>query len=559
MSQHRRSVAPETDSAALDAVIVGAGFAGLYMLHKLRGLGLRAVVLEAGDGVGGTWYWNRYPGARVDVEAMHYSYSFSTELEQEWEWQERYPAQPEILRYLGHVADRFELRRDIRLSTRVVAASYDEVTARWSVSTDRGDSYEARYCVMATGCLSSSRVPDIEGLEAFEGPRYHTAQWPHEGVDFTGQRVGVIGTGSSGIQSIPLIAEQAAELTVFQRTPNYSLPARNRPLDPAERDAVKHHYPRLRAEARNSPVGLPGLSRPTGGALAASEEERRARYTEQWEKGLLHGLVSTYTDILTDPDANRTVAEFVREKIRETVSDPATADLLCPTGHPFGTKRPALDTGYYATYNRDNVRLVDIRRAPITRINARGVVTAGAEYPVDALVFATGFDAMTGTLNAIDIRGRGGLALRDKWAGGPVTYLGLQSAGFPNLFLVAGPGSPSVLTNMVAAIEQHVEWIADCVDHVRQSGAVAIEALEDAEADWVGHVNEVSGAMLYSEADSWYLGANVPGKARVFMPYAGGLGAYRRRCDAVAATGYEGFVLSTSQAPERTRQEEQQQ
>ncbi|MFF0445906.1 flavin-containing monooxygenase [Streptomyces sp. NPDC004609] len=547
MSQHRRPTDPHSNSTGLDAVIVGAGFAGLYMLHKLRGLGLEAVVLEAGDGVGGTWYWNRYPGARVDVEAIHYSYSFSPELEQEWEWQERYPAQPEILRYLDHVADRFDLRRDIRLSTRVSAAAYDDTAARWTVTTDRGETYDARFCVMATGCLSSSRVPDIKGLETFDGPWYHTARWPHEGVDFTGLRVGVIGTGSSGIQSIPLIAEQAAELTVFQRTPAYSLPARNRPLDPAEVRAAKARYPLLRAEARTSPVGLPGLPHPAGSALDATEEERRARYTERWEEGLLHGLVFTYTDILTDPRANRTVADFVREKIRETVTDPTAADLLCPADHPFGTKRPALDTGYYAAYNRDHVRLVDIRSAPITRISTRGVVTADAEYPLDALVLATGFDAMTGTLNAIDIRGRAGLPLRDKWAAGPLTYLGLQSAGFPNLFIVAGPGSPSVLTNMVTAIEQHVEWIADCVLHMRTSGTDAIEATEEAETAWVDHVNEVSGAMLYSEADSWYLGANVPGKPRVFMPYAGGLGTYRGHCDAVATAGYEGFVLSAGQ------------
>jgi cyclohexanone monooxygenase len=531
-------------SEDFDVVIVGAGFAGLYALYKLRRMGLRTVVLEAGEGVGGTWYWNRYPGARVDIEAMFYSYSFSPELEQEWEWKERYPAQPEILRYLDHVADRFDLRRDIRLSTRVAAATFDEARGRWTVRTDAGSEHDARYCIMATGSLSSAQIPQIAGLDSFSGAVYHTARWPREGVDFTGQRVAVIGTGSSGIQCIPIIADKAAELTVFQRTPSFSLPARNRPLDPAEQRAVKQDYARLREEARRSPFGLPRMAYPGGSALDATDEDRRALYEKRWQEGTLNGLAYTYTDLLTNRAANETVADFLREKIRGLVADPATAARLCPVDYPFATKRPCLDTGYFATYNRDHVHLVDVRATPIVGIVPSGISTTDAEYTVDAIVLATGFDAMTGTLAAIDIRGRVGLALRDKWSAGPLTYLGLQSAGFPNLFIVAGPGSPSVLSNVVTSIEQHVEWIADCLAYAAAQGDEVIEATEAAEQAWVSHVNELAAGKLYGDANSWYLGANVPGKPRVFMPYAGGVGRYRKHCEAVAANGYDGFRFS---------------
>jgi cyclohexanone monooxygenase len=532
-------------SEDFDVVVVGAGFGGLYALHKLRGLGLRTLVLEAADGIGGTWYWNRYPGARVDIEAMYYSYSFSPELEQEWEWQERYPAQPEILRYVEHVADRFDLRRDIRLATRVVAASYDDARGRWTVRTEGGDEYDTRYCLMATGNLSVTHTPRFPGLDTFTGNVYHTARWPHDGVDFTGQSVAVIGTGSSGIQSIPLIAEQAVRLTVFQRTPAFSLPAHNRPLDPAEQSAVKRDYPRLREQARRSPLGIP-VTPADGRALEATAEERRASYEKGWAQGTLDGLASTYTDILVDRAANETVADFVREKIRAVVADPVTAERLCPTGFPFGSKRPCLDTNYYATYNRDQVRLVDVRATPIVAITPHGVATADAEYTVDSIVLATGFDAMTGALAAIDIRGRHGLRMRDKWSAGPSTYLGLQIAGFANLFLLTGPGSPAALANQVACIEQQVDWIAGCLTYAAARGLDVIEATEPAEREWVAHVNEAAAGTVFVDANSWYLGANVPGKPRVFMPYAGGLGRYRRRCDQVAAAGYEGFAMSTA-------------
>ncbi|RJQ81024.1 NAD(P)/FAD-dependent oxidoreductase [Pseudonocardiaceae bacterium YIM PH 21723] len=535
-----------SEMTPVDAVIVGAGFAGMYMLHTLRGAGLNAVVLEAGDGVGGTWYWNRYPGARVDIECHDYSYSFSEDLQQEWEWTERYPAQPEILRYLDHVADRFDLRRDIRLNTRVAAAHYDETADRWTVRTERGDRYRATWCVMATGCLSSSQVPAIDGLESFAGDWHHTAHWPAGGVDFSGKRVAVIGTGSSGVQAIPIIAEQADRLTVFQRTATFAVPALNRELVPGELAGIKERYPELREHARYSGIGLALARVGETSALEVTAEERRKVLTAAWESGTLAGLLLSFNDVTTDLAANDVVADFIRDRIHETVDDPETAELLCPRDYPFGTKRACLDTGYYATYNRENVHLVDVRTNPIERIGPGGVVAGGTEHEADVIVFATGFDAMTGSLTAIDVRGRNGRTLRDKWSAGPITYLGLQSAGFPNLFLVAAPGSPSVLTNMVMSIEQQVEWIARCVGHARDRGVATVEATERAEQDWVRHVNEVSATRLYSAANSWYLGANVPGKPRVFMPYAGGLGRYRERCDAVAAADYEGFVLTAA-------------
>ena len=527
---------------SVDAVVVGAGFAGLYMLHRLRGLGLSAQVFEAGEGVGGTWYWNRYPGARCDVESMDYSYSFCDELQQEWRWTERYAAQPEILRYINHVADRFDLRRDIKLGTRVTAAVFDEATSRWSVETDQGDRLSARFCVMATGCLSDAQVPDIKGRETFAGPWYHTGRWPHEGVDFTGQRVAVIGTGSSAIQSIPIIARQAAHLFVFQRTPNFSMPAQNAPLDPDYERRVKAGYADFRRQARESRVGFV-VERSGDSALAAPPEERQREYEKRWQRGGL-GFSAAYTDLLTNKDANDTAAEFFRDKIRAIVRDPAVAAALTPTDYPLGTKRLCVDTDYYATFNRDNVTLIDLRTTPLEAITPRGVRTAAAEYAVDSLVFATGFDAMTGALLKIDIRGSGGVRLRDKWATGPRTYLGLAIAGFPNLFTITGPGSPSVLSNMIVSIEQHVDWIADCLAHLRAHRRERIEAMTEAEDAWVAHVNEVGHMTLYPLAKSWYMGANVPGKPRIFMPYIGGVGVYRQRCDEVAAAGYAGFTLS---------------
>ena len=526
----------------VDAVIVGAGFAGLYALHKLRGLGFTAQVFEAGDGVGGTWYWNRYPGARCDVESMDYSYSFSDDLQQEWRWTERYAAQPEILKYANHVADRFDLRRDIQFSTRVTAAHWDEARSRWTVETDRGDRVSAQFCIMATGCLSDPQLPEIEGRDSFQGRYYHTGRWPHEGVDFTGQRVGVIGTGSSAIQSIPIIAKQAAHLYVFQRTPNYSMPAHNAPLDPDYERRVKADYAEFRRQARESRVGFV-TERSGDSALAVSTAEREREYERRWQRGGL-GFSATYADLLLDKQANDTAAEFFRAKIRATVRDPEVAAALTPTDYPLGTKRLCVDTDYYATFNRDNVTLVDLRKTPIQAITPQGVRTTAQEYAVDSVVFATGFDAMTGALLNIDIRGRSEQTLQDKWGAGPRTYLGLCVAGFPNLFMITGPGSPSVLSNMIVSIEQHVDWIAECLTYMVSQGHRAIEARPEAEDQWVAHVNEVGHMTLYPLAKSWYMGANIPGKPRIFMPYIGGVGVYRQKCDDIAAKGYEGFSLS---------------
>ncbi|QUD86285.1 flavin-containing monooxygenase [Phenylobacterium montanum] len=530
---------------AFDAVIVGAGFSGLYMLHRLRGLGLTARVFEAGDGVGGTWYWNRYPGARVDIESQEYSYSFSPELEDDWAWTERYAAQPELLRYANHVADRFDLRKDIQFETRVTSAVFDEAASRWTVTTDRGETVTGRFCIMATGCLSSANDPQFPGLESFQGPTYHTGRWPHEGVDFTGKRVAVIGTGSSAIQSIPEIARQAARLTVFQRTPNYSVPAHNGPLDPKFAADWKANRARHRAEQRVSSVGFIAHDPNDQSALEVSDEERQAIFEDRWRRGGF-SLGGAFNDIGVNMEANLTAQKFVAEKIREIVKDPKTAEALVPKTYPFGTKRLCIDTGYYATFNRDNVELVDLRETPIEAITPAGVRTSAKEYPADAIVFAIGFDAMTGALNRIDIRGREGKALKDVWADGPKTYLGLMVAGFPNLFTITGPGSPSVLSNMIVSIEQHVDWITDCLAWLGQRQASVIEATPEAQEAWVAHVNEVADTTLYPLANSWYIGANVPGKPRVFMPYVGGVGLYRERCDAVAANDYEGFEVRSA-------------
>ncbi len=535
------SPGPNDSPVTFDAIIVGAGFAGLYMLHRLRGLGLSARVIEAGDGVGGTWYWNRYPGARCDIESLEYQYGFDDDLAREWDWTERYATQPEILRYANHVADRFNLRPDIQFETRVIGAAFDEQAHRWVVETDRGDRFVARFCIMATGCLSVSRVPGYAGLESFEGDRYHTGAWPQEGVDFSGKRVAVIGTGSSAIQSIPIIAAQAKQLVVFQRTPNFSIPAMNGPIDPELAARLKENYTEHRRVARTTAGGVAGQA-PDKSALEVSDEERRRRYEERWQRGGLT-IGGTFTDIAINPAANETAAEFVRSKIREIVKNPETAELLCPKGYPFATKRLCVDTNYFETFNRDNVQLVDIRDAPIEEITPTGLRTAKAAYEFDVIVFATGFDAMTGALLKMDIRGRNGLSLRSKWEHGPRTYLGLQVAGFPNLFAITGPGSPSVLSNMIVSIEQHVDWIAGCLEFMQQRQMETIEATTDAEDAWVEHVNAVAEHTLYPLANSWYIGANIPGKPRVFMPYVGGVGVYGRKCEEVAANGYEGFRL----------------
>jgi cyclohexanone monooxygenase len=536
---------PGPQPRKVDVVIVGAGFAGMYMLHRVRGLGMSAMVFEAGSGVGGTWYWNRYPGARCDVESMQYSYSFSPELQQEWRWSELFASQPEILRYANHVADRLDLRRDIQLDTRVTEARFDEAAHRWSIRTDRGDRVSARYCVMATGCLSTARVPDFEGLESFKGKTYHTGHWPHEGVDFAGQRVGIIGTGSSAIQAIPVIAEQAAQLTVFQRTPNFSIPSRNGPMTADYEQAWKSDYARRRDQAREARTGI--LNNPNDtSALEVSNEDRQREYEARWAAGGTNFLAA-FNDLIFNQEANDTAADFVRSQIRATVCNPAAADLLAPKNHPIGTKRICVDTDYYQTYNRANVTLVDVRTAPITAITPNGLRAGEREYEFDSIVFATGFDAMTGTLTRIDIRGRNGRSLRDKWEVGPRTYLGLMTAEFPNLFMITGPGSPSVLSNMIVSIEQHVDWISDCMAWLLTRQLDCIEARLEAEDAWVDHVNEAAFSTLYPSANSWYMGANIPGKPRVFMPYIGGVGTYRRTCAEIAAKGYEGF--RTESAP----------
>ena len=523
-----------------DALIVGAGFAGLYMLHRLRGLGLSALVLERGRGVGGTWYWNRYPGARCDVESLQYSYQFSDELQQEWDWTERYAAQPELLRYADHVAERFDLKRDIRFERTVTSARFDEDTNRWTLETETGERFSARFCIMATGCLSVVNRPEVEGLSSFRGDLLHTGDWPLEEVDFEGKRVGVIGTGSSAIQSIPIIAETAGHLTVFQRTPNYAVPAWNAPLDPDVQKAVKADYATLRARARTTRNGI-DFPIPTTSALNVSDEEREAVYESRWALGGL-SFMTAFNDLLIDKRANDTAADFIRRKIRAIVDDPKTAETLSPRSI-VGCKRLCVDTGYYQTFNRANVALVDINQTPIDTVVVDGIKVGGEHHRLDMIVLATGFDAMTGALKRIDIRGRGGLRLSDKWMDGPKTYLGLAVAGFPNLFTITGPGSPSVLTNMLPTIEQHVDWIADCLAHLEESGARTIDATDEAEASWVDHVNEVAGGLLYPQCNSWYLGANIEGKPRVFMPYPG-FPTYVEKCNRVAANGYEGFVLT---------------
>jgi cyclohexanone monooxygenase len=533
-----------------DVVVVGAGFAGMYMLYRLRGLGLSVRVYEQGGDVGGTWYWNRYPGARCDVESMQYSYSFSDELQQQWDWSERYAPQPEILKYANHVADRFNLRPDIQLDTRVDKAVFDESINMWSVTTSDGKTVTAKYVVLATGCLSNARTPDIKGLADFKGKVYHTGHWPHEPVDFRGLRVGVIGTGSSAIQSVPVIAEQASRLTVFQRTANFSIPARNAALTEAERQSWRADYPEIRRKAREETRNGIVQEMPDRGALDDGDNERRAKYQARWTRGGLT-FMSVYNNLAFDKAANDTAADFVREKIAEIVKDPKTAKLLQPNNHPIGSKRICIDSDYFATFNRPNVTLVDIKSDPIEEILPNAVRTGTAEYELDALVLATGFDAMTGSVARIDICGRDGQTLNQKWAEGPKTYLGLMSAGFPNLFIITGPGSPSVLSNMIVSIEQHVDWITDCIAYMRRRDIDTMEANRQAEEGWVAHVNEVAHGTLYPQANSWYMGANIPGKPRIFMPYIGGVGTYRQICDDVAAKGYEGFTMTRAERPQK--------
>ena len=529
-----------------DAVVIGAGFAGLGMLRKLgEELGMSVQVYETGSGVGGTWYWNRYPGARCDSESYMYCLTFSKELLQDWNWSGKYPEQPEILSYLEHVADRFDLRRNIQFNTRVTSARFLEDRNQWEIETDQGDRVTAQFLITGIGCISSGNVPNIKGLHSFQGEWYHTGSWPHEKVDFAGKRVAVIGTGSSGVQSIPVIAEQAGRLTVFQRTPQYTIPARHATVDRKFlEEVVKPNYGEILEKARWSAGGFP-VDRDERSALEVTEAERLETYEAGWAEGGIRFLAGSFKDIATDRRANDTMAEFIRKKIREMVKDPETVEKLLPTDHPFGAKRALIDTDYFDTYNRDNVDLIDIRHSPIQEITPNGLRTEDEEFEFDIIVFATGFDAMTGTYFKMDIRGRNDLSLKDKWSEGPKTYLGVQTAGFPNMFMITGPGSPSVLSNMPVSIEQHIDWIADFLQHMREHGIEGAEADADAEAAWVSHVNEVAEPTMHMLADSWYLGANIPGKPRVFMPYIGGVGTYRKKCNEIAEKGYEGFILES--------------
>ncbi|MCV7402463.1 alpha/beta hydrolase fold domain-containing protein [Mycobacterium fragae] len=539
MTDTARTGGPAPD---VDVVVVGAGIAGLYLVYRLSRAGYRFRVFEAADDLGGTWYWNRYPGARVDVPSIDYMYSFDPDWQRDWQWSEKYATQPEILRYLNHVADKHDLRRHITFSTRVQRARWVDDASLWQVSTDGGDEVTCRFVVMATGCLSMPKQAEVDGLDRFAGEVYFTSRWPHRPVDFKGKRVAVIGTGSSGVQSIPAIAAEARQVVVFQRTPNFSIPARNGPLSP-EKLAQLANEAEYRAAAKLSPAGIP-MERSITPTFSVSETERQQRYENAWESGLLFEAINVYADVLSNPAANDAFAEFFRNKIRSIVDDPQTAADLCPTDHPIATKRPCLDTDYYATYNLPHVRLVNVRKHPIRQVTETGIETADESFTVDAIVFATGFDAVTGAITAVDIKGRNDLALKEKWANGPQTYLGLTTAGFPNLFFITGPGSPSVLSNMVVSIEQHADWVLDCLGHLNASGFHVIEPTETAEAGWTQHVNDCADITLYPAANSWYMGANVPGKPRVFLPYCAGLDFYRASCDEVVARDYLGFRLS---------------
>ncbi len=532
-----------------DVVVIGAGFSGLYALHTLRDrMGLDVVACEAAPDVGGTWYWNRYPGARCDIESIHYSYSFDEQLQQEWTWSERYAAQPEILAYLNHVADRYDLRRGYRFGTRVTSMVWDDDTDRWTVGTDTGDAITARFVISGGGNVSIPKQPEFSGLETFAGPVYATHAWPHEDPDLAGKRVGVIGTGASGIQAIPKIAERCGHLTVFQRTPNFATPLRNRPADPDEVAAVKKDYPEVRAASRNSFLGVP-YPAPAPSALEASPEERRRRYDEQWDNGGFGIMLATFGDLLFDKDANDTIAEYTRERIRERVTDPAVAELLCPDDHAFGTKRLPMETEYYETYNRDDVELVPVKRNPIEEVTATGVRLAdGTSYELDVLVLATGFDAFTGALTRMGIVGRGGVSLNDVWAAGPVSYLGLMTHGFPNLFTITGPGAAVALYNNPLAIEDHVELATRAIGYMIENGHRTMEPEDAAQAAWREELNARAHATLFPQTDSWYMGANIPGKPKVVMMYVGAAAEYRASCAEVVDDGWRGFAFEHAKA-----------
>lgn len=525
-----------------DAIIIGAGIAGMYQLYRLRQLGLAVRVYEAGSGVGGTWYWNRYPGARFDSESYTYGYSFSEELLQEWEWSEHFAAQPETLRYLNYVADKFDLRRDIQFKTRIASATYDEAGKCWEIRTEQGGSARAKFLITAIGVLSAPQMPKIPGLDEYKGEWYHTGLWPHTPVNFTGKRVGVIGTGATAVQLITEIAKEVAHLTVFQRTANYCAPLRNTPIDPDTQRKIKASYPEIFKRCSETPAGFlhdfdPRL------ALEVSPEERQAFYEQIWAAPGFSKWLGVFRDVLSNLEANATFAEFVRNKIRQRVKDPKVAEKLVPKDHPFGSKRIPLESGYYEVYNRDNVVLVDLHETPIERITPKGIKTSTTEYEFDIIIFATGFDAVTGAFTRIDFRGVGGQTLKDKWADGPHTYLGLQTAGFPNLFTLVGPHNGATFCNIPRCIEQNVAWVTECIRYMRAHNYKRIEATLEAEETWTEHVADTAARTLFPLADSWFMGANTPGKKRTFLLYAGGSPAYRQKCEEVAAKGYEGFLL----------------
>ena len=528
----------------VDAVVVGAGFSGLYLLYRLRKAGFSTRVFERGGDVGGTWYWNRYPGARCDVESLQYSYSFDERLQQDWHWPEKFSAQPDILAYANYVADRFDLKKDIEFNIEVKGSRFDENSNRWKITTNTGEEINAQYFIMATGCISTTQIPNIKGLSDYVGNTFHTGDWPHEEVDFSGQSIAVIGTGSSGIQSIPVLAKQAKKLTVFQRTPNYSIPSQNEPMTKKYERSWKDVYSERRKEMRYSAHGsLKELNDVP--ALSVDEDQRQELYTKRWAIGGT-GFLGSFNDLLTNADANYTAAEYVRQQIKRVVNDKETAEILCPRSYPIGTKRICIDTGYFETYNRENVKLVDISKKPIQRLVADGIIVDDQLYPFDSIIFATGFDAMTGSIFNVDIKGRDGLALKDKWSAGPKTYLGLMSVSFPNLFMITGPGSPSVKSNMIMSIEQHVDLVTEILLAMRSKGLSVVEPELEAENKWVDHVQEVAYKTLFPQANSWYMGANIPGKPRLFMPYIGGVGAYRQICEEIVANNYRGFKFEKS-------------
>ena len=528
----------------VDVVVVGAGFSGLYLLYRLRKAGFSTRVFERGGDVGGTWYWNRYPGARCDVESLQYSYSFDEQLQQDWHWPEKFSAQPDILAYANHVADRFNLKKDIEFNIEVKASWFDENLKTWKITTNTGEEINAQYFIMATGCISTTQIPNIKGLSDYVGNTFHTGDWPHEEVDFSGQSIAVIGTGSSGIQSIPVLAKQAKKLTVFQRTPNYSIPSQNEPMTKKYERSWKDVYSERRKEMRYSAHGsLKDLNDVP--ALSVDKDQRQELYTKRWAIGGT-GFLGSFNDLLTNADANYTAAEYVRQQIKRVVKDKETAEILCPRSYPIGTKRICIDTGYFETYNRENVKLVDISKKPIQRLVTDGIIVDDQLYPFDSIIFATGFDAMTGSIFNVDIKGRDGLALKEKWNAGPKTYLGLMSASFPNLFMITGPGSPSVKSNMIMSIEQHVDLVIETLLSMRRKGLSVVEPELEAENKWVDHVQEVANKTLFPQANSWYMGANIPGKPRLFMPYIGGVGAYREICEEIVANNYRGFKFEKS-------------